>query len=239
MRNLCKNILIGVLTAFCLSVRAANYTVDGSTNSEPGHLTYETIPVSIAQLNNGADHVLFTFQSISSNISVTNITLELAGSGIGPGNIAILSGATIVSGTGAAPASTTFGLAYGYASNTFSSVTYHFDPPLAYGQQSVSLDLEYPLGFVAEWVSNGASIEADINKGGYGTLGLQSSIMPSPTVSIRVKNNQAVISWTGYTLQGSTNLSTWENLYHNTIIGGVNTYLPVTNGPRMFFRAVN
>jgi hypothetical protein len=123
-------------------------------------------------------------------------------------------------------------------------VTYTFNPPLTNGQQSATLVVKYPLGSLAPSTGYGPQIggwpNVDTNGDGSvsGSWFIQLANMLEPSVSMGLSNQQAIVMWTGYTLQSSTNLSAWQNVTNNIIIGSVTTSLPITNSPALFFRAV-
>ena len=221
---------------FGFKTQAAVYTVLGGSG-------FPVIPTAIAGFDDDFDDVLLTFEITDTNQSINNVMVALAGNGAGPGNYAILSGATYLTGNGVAPTSVELNIApppWGSGSNDFWSATCTFDPPLSYGQRSTTISLKYPLDFIAPFSPESGGIYLFIwfDKDSAASLSLIPATMSEPSVSLSRSNQQVVVTWTGYSLQSSTNLTVWQNVADNTFIGNVTTVFGVSSSSCLYFRAV-
>jgi len=238
LTNRTKKFLGVVLAAVSFLIpqsKADDYTVPGSNGVE----TF--VPMSFTGLNASVDNVLVTVEITDTNQTISSLMLALAGNGVGPGNYAILSGAAFIGGSGIEPTTTqhNLGLWGQQPINYFFSVTYTFDPPLSYGQRSATLLLQYPQGFIAAFSPFSAGIFLITWDNSGGSAGqLIPATMLDPSVSMILSNDEAVVTWTGYGLQSSTNLSDWGNVATNNVIGNVTSNFPAAKNPCLFFRAV-
>ena len=231
-------VVLAVVSVLIPQSKADDYSVSGGNDVET------CVPMSFTGLNASVDNVLVAVEITDTNQTISSLMLALLGNGVGPGNYAILSGASFIAGSGIEPTTTQLNIGYpgwGTGSDDLFSVTYTFDPPLSYGQRSATLVLEYPQGFIAPFSPFGPSVGIsligwDFQGGGPGGF-LIPATMLEPSVSMILSNDEAVVTWTGYGLQSSTNLSDWGNVGTNNVIGNVTSNFPATNNPCLFFRA--
>jgi hypothetical protein len=158
-----KTILLLTIHVFlCMGAKtpAANYVTDAGDTD----LDYQTLASVGSPLDSSFDNVLFTLKS-SGTTTFTTFDLSLAADGIGPGNYAILSGATFFDSGGVAPSSVQLNLLNSTPGDFFQATFAFSSSSLSPGATSDVLVLEFPLNSIAPFLSGTPFILSSANQG--------------------------------------------------------------------------